>query len=189
MANCGCKPCSKPLPNKVKKCKPFSICVGNKTLAFDGECLTVTERQYQVPDGTYTSITFVGGCITGVGQAPLPVYTPQACCDGESNTNHSQNSEGVSVGKSKNNILMMNGNSLYVEPSWDNAKTISITGNGTTNKPWKPEVKISQQNGNRLEVKNDGLYAAVKFSTSPNVTITGSGTEVDPYRFIIEGAR
>lgn len=188
MANCGCKPCSKPLPNKTRKCKPFSLCVGNKSLTYDGECLSIMDRKYQIPNGTYTSITFTDGCITNVGQAPIPEYTPQACCDGEVATKPSTSGGSVNVGKGNNNLVTMNGNSISVEPSWDNAKTISVVGNGTADKPWKPEVKISKFKGNRLEVKNDGLYAAVSFSTSPNVTITGSGTDTDPYKFTIEGA-
>lgn len=188
MANCGCKPCSKPLPSKIRKCKPFSLCVGNKSLVFNGECLSVVDRKYQIPDGTYTSITFEGGCITRVGQAPIPEYTPQACCDSDTTTKPDTTGGSVTIGKGKNNLVMMNGNAIFVEPNWGNAKTISIAGNGTADKPWKPEVKISKQKGNRLEEKNDGLYAAISFATSPNVTISGTGTDTNPYKFTIEGA-
>lgn len=188
MANCGCKPCGKPLPSKAKKCKPFSICVGNKTLVFDGECLSVLDRQYQIPDGTYTSITFTKGCVTNVGTAPIPEYTPQACCDGEDVAKDDKSGVNVSVAKGKNNLVTMNNGALAVEPVWGNSKTIIMTGNGTADKAWVQEVKLSKEKGNRLEVKNDGLYAAVSFATSPNVTITGSGTDIDPYKFTIEGA-
>ena len=73
MANCGCKPCSKEMPASKTKCKQFSLCVGNKSLHYDGNCLFVTDRKYKIPDGTYTSITFKNGCITGVDKAPLPI--------------------------------------------------------------------------------------------------------------------
>lgn len=188
MANCGCKPCSKPLPSKTRKCKPFSICVGNKTLSFDGECLYVMDRKFQIPDGTYTSITFKDGCIIAVGKAPIPEYTPQACCDGEATVKPGTTSGSVSVAKGKNNLVAMHNGAISVEPIWGNSKTITMTGNGTADKAWVQEVKLSKAKGNRLEVKNDGLYAAVSFATSPNVTITGSGTDIDPYKFTIEGA-
>ena len=186
MANCGCKPCSKPIPNKPRKCKSFSICVGNKTLIYDGECLSVTARKYQIPNGTYTSITFEDGCIVDVGNAPIPEYTPQACCDGEAKPVEIRSSGSVSVGKGKKNLVVLNGNSITVEPQWGNSNTISLTGYGTADKPWKQEVKLSTATGNRLVKKNDGLYAGIKFGTSDNVTITGEGTEESPYKFAVK---
>lgn len=186
MANCGCKPCSKPIPTKSRKCKPFSICVGNKSLIYDGECLSVTARKYQIPNGTYTSITFEDGCIVDVGTAPIPAYTPQACCDGEEKPVEIGSSGSVSAGKGKKNLVVLNGNSITVEPQWGNSNTISLTGDGTAGKPWKQEVKLSTATGNKLTKKNDGLYAGIKFGTSDGVTITGEGTEESPYKFAVK---
>lgn len=187
MANCGCKPCSKPIPIKPRKCKPFSICVGNNSLIYDGECISITPRKYQIPNGTYTSITFEEGCIVDVGNAPIPEYTPQACCDGEAKPVETGSTGGnVTIGKGIKNLAVLNGNSLSVEPHWDNSNTILLTGDGTADKPWKQEVKLSTATGNRLTKKNDGLYAGVKFSTSDNVTITGEGTEESPYKFEVK---
>lgn len=77
-----CKPCKKEIKNLPKKCKPFTVCVGNKSLVFDGTCLHALPRKIQIPAGTYTSITLdENGCIVDAGTAPVPVYTPQACCD------------------------------------------------------------------------------------------------------------
>lgn len=187
MANCGCKPCSKPIPTKPRKCKPFSICVGNKSLTYDGECLSIADRKYKIPNGTYTSITFEEGCIVGVGNAPIPEYTPQACCDGEEKPVEIGSTGGsISSGKGKKNLAVINGNAITVEPHWDNSNTISLTGDGTADKPWKQEVKLSTATGNRLVKKNDGLYAGIKFGTSDGVTITGEGTEESPYKFSVK---
>lgn len=192
MAKCGCKPCSQPIVDKKKGCKPFSMCVGNNTLVFDGECLSVIKRKYTIPNGTYTSITFEDGCITGVGNAPIPVYTPQACCDGEGssdNTTGTGSTTGsITAARGRKNLAVMNNGSISVEPQWGNSGIITVGGDGTVDKPWLPKLKISKGKGNRLEEKNDGLYAGINFGTSDNVEITGTGTELDPWKFNIKGA-
>jgi hypothetical protein len=58
------------------------MCIGNKQLAYDGRCLSLLNRKNPIPAGTYTSITLdENGCIIEAGTAPLPQYTPQACCE------------------------------------------------------------------------------------------------------------
>lgn len=77
-----CKPCKNTTVDKPKACKSFSICVGNKSLVYDGKCLFLLNRKNPIPAGTYTSITLdENGCIIEAGTAPLPQYTPQACCE------------------------------------------------------------------------------------------------------------
>lgn len=183
-----CKPCSVPIKEtgKRKHCKPFSICVGNKTLVWDGDCASIVNRKYQIPDGTFTSITFEGGCIVDVGNAPLPQYTPQACCGGEeTNTGHSGNSMSVAEG---NNLLRNEGGALTVEPEWEDTKSIKVKGTGSATKPWKAEVKVDPISSNRLVATEKGLKVELNFATSDNVKITGSGTKNDPYKFKMEGA-
>lgn len=188
MVNCGCKPCLKPIQKNVKTCKPFTLCVGNKSLVYDGKCLSVLDRQYKIPNGTYTSITFEEGCIIGVGLAPVPEYTPQACCEGEAPSKPTGTDGSMTAAKGQKNLAIISNGAILVEPQWGTSKSITLTGDGTADKPWLQEIKLSKSSGNRLVVKNDGLYANIKFGTSDNVTITGSGTEQDPWKFKIEGA-
>lgn len=76
-----CKPCKAAIEETPKVCRPFSVCVGNKSLVYDGSCLYLLDRKTKIKAGTYTSITFdENGCVVGAGQAPLAEYTPQACC-------------------------------------------------------------------------------------------------------------
>jgi len=76
-----CKPCRNTTVDKPKVCKSFTMCIGNKSLVYDGKCLYLQARKKPIPAGTYTSITIdENGCIVGAGTAPLPQYTPQACC-------------------------------------------------------------------------------------------------------------
>lgn len=186
--NCGCKPCAKPLPKATKVCKPFSFCSGNKTIVWDGGCLYEQDRTYQIPDGTYTSITFTGGCITAVGLAPIPQYTPQQCCDGEGNTGGQQSGSDLTVGKAQGNLAVIQNNTLTVKPMWDNNGIITVDGYGTADKPWKPKVKISKQQGNNIQELSDGLFANTYFKTTTSVEVKGSGTAKDPYTFTVKGA-
>lgn len=172
--NCGCKPCSKPLPEKGKrKCKPFSLCVGNYTLSYDGECPVLEERKYKIPNGTYSSITFEDGCIVGVGECPAPVYTPMQCCDNERPTAPIVSPVTPTVG-----------NQSFV---WDNTGVVSVTGDGSANRPWKPKVKIAKGN-NQLKDTPSGLKVDFAVKGSDTVKITGTGTTEDPYVFTSVGA-
>ena len=181
MANCGCKPCSSPLPNEKRKCKKFSLCVGNKSLHYDGDCLYVTDRTFQIPDGTYTSITFQGGCVVGVGTAPLPVYTPQACCDGETTTVVERTPE-LKVSPEVGNLAVIENNTLTVNPFWKDTKSIHVGGNGSTAKPWEASVKL-HPTANRITSTEQGLKVELVFAGSDTVTVSGDGTTESPYKF------
>ena len=183
MANCGCKPCSSPLPSEKRKCKKFSLCVGNKSLHYDGDCLYVTDRKFQIPDGTYTSFTFQGGCVVGVGNAPLPVYTPQACCDGETVTNVVQ-TETITTSDETGNLAVIENNKLTVNPAWKNSTTVTVGGNGTTDKPWQAKARLAPKN-NRLKDTTGGLKVELEFADSNTVKVTGDGSVIDPYQFNI----
>lgn len=187
MANCGCKPCKVDIPKKTKTCKPFNACVGNYVLVWDGSCLSKVERTYQIPDGTYTSITYADGCVVGVGQAPIPEYTPQACCEGTVEQGGGS-SQSLTRAPTANNLVTISNNQISVEPNWDTSGNIRVSGSGTAARPWKPSVRVSSAAGNTLAEVADGLYASVAFSTSDTVTVTGSGTATSPYKFNVKQA-
>ena len=187
MANCGCKPCKTEIPKKPKACKPFSICVGNHSLIWDGSCASIVKRKYQIPNGTYTSVTFENGCIVGVGQAPIPQYTPQACCDGNGGDQVGGTQE-LTRAKGVNNLVTITNGAISVEPMWDAKGNIRVDGNGTPEKPWKPSVRISAKTGNTLKMENDGLFANLFFKTTDTVDVTGKGTSLEPYQLNVKGA-
>lgn len=164
------------------------ICVGNHSLIWDGDCASIQPRDFQIPDGTYTSLTFQNGCIVAVGQAPIPQYTPQQCCDSGSSTSNSQTGTTLSTGKSTGNLATISNGEVTVSPVWDNNGNISVTGYGTANKPWKPRIKVSKKQGNTLTDETDGLYAGVSFKTSNTVEVAGNGTKTNPYVFNVKGA-
>lgn len=187
MANCGCKPCKTEIPKKTKTCKPFSICVGNHSLIWDGSCASIVERKYQIPNGTFTSITFQDGCIVGVGHAPVPEYTPQACCDGEV-TQAGGTTQDITRAKGVNNLVSIQNGAISVEPVWDANGNIRVTGNGTADRPWKPEVRVSSKANNTLKMEKDGLFANLFFKTTDTVEVSGNGTSANPYQLDVKGA-
>lgn len=184
MANCGCKPCSKEMPASKTKCKQFSLCVGNKSLHYDGNCLFVTDRKYKIPDGTYTSITLKDGCIVGVDKAPLPIYTPQACCDGAAPVTEVR-SEPLTVAEGAGNLAVIEGNKLTVDPVWKTTKSVNVSGVGTSANPWKAEVVLANQY-NRIVATEQGLKVELEFGSSDTVKLAGSGTVADPYKFTVD---
>lgn len=188
MGDCGCKPCSKPIPVNPKACKPFTMCVGNYSFIWDGSCASIQPRTYTIPDGTYTSITFTDGCITDVGTAPLPQYTPQQCCD--TGLDAPKNNTGVTLSSSNTvgNLAVVQNNTVEVVPTWDTQGNIKVEGNGTADRPWKPSVRVSKQQGNNLVEKNDGLFANLFFETTNTVDVKGVGTQQDPYKLDVKGA-
>lgn len=185
--DCGCRKCRHTLPDKPKACKPFSICVGNHSLIWDGSCASIVPRTYTIPDGTFTSITFKDGCIIGVGEAPIPVYTPQACCDGD-NANGEAGGNDIKILATPGNLITMQGDYLKVEPSWSSTNSFYVSGFGTADSPWKGTVKVSPSSTNRLSVNNDGLLVEAEFTTTDNVEVTGKGTKANPWKFTVKGA-
>lgn len=189
MGDCGCRPCKTELPAKRKKCKPFSLCVGNFTLIFDGVCPRIEPRQYQIPDGTYTSITFNNGCITAVGEAPIPQYTPQQCCGDDNDLGHNDEAGAdLSTLNIPGNLARTQNGSVVVKPVWDMTGNVVVSGLGIGDNPYKPKVKISNKEGNTLVEETDGLFANLFFKTTDTVEVEGDGTKAKPYKLNVLGA-
>lgn len=182
-----CLPCrSAVTSNTTTKCDSFEVCVGNYVLVSDGTCVSLLERAYQIPDGTYNTITFENGCIVNVANADLEVYTPQACC-GDTEV-PSTSGQVIEVSKATGNLLQITNGVASVTPAYDPTKSIKVSGDGTATRPYKVEVKVSSETNNRLTVKDDGLYVGVYFETNDNVKLEGDGTKDKPYKFTITAA-
>lgn len=181
MGNCNCKPCKKEIKTKPKKRSPFSLCVGGKTLVYDGENLTVLKGKFTIPDGTYTAITFTNGCITDVGQAPVAQYTPTMCCGGENTEAPPTSGESLVAGNGTDNLATINHGEISVTPHWKATNSNKVTGSGTINSPWGVATNISTDGGNLLTIRGNGLFAGVKFKTSDTISISGDGTTGNPY--------
>lgn len=172
------------LPDPKKNCPPvdpvdppvvyegFSLCVGNKTLTYDGKGFVVTDRTFQIPDGTYSKITYSGGCVVGVGQAGVAAYTPNACC--AEGTSGGDNGSGIGpdvvVDPSANNWLTNGAAGLLVAPNIVAGSGIDIVGQGTPANPL--EISFS-------ETPHDGSISAQTL-TPDQLTVSGDGRTGTP---------
>ncbi|ETD72768.1 hypothetical protein V757_02180 [Pelistega indica] len=94
----------KETPVPLPPCQEVAFCAGNYTISFDGRCLHKSPRAYQIPNGTYSTVTFEDGCIVGVGQVAPAQYTPNECCASPS-VDGSDTSSDVQVSSAPANLL------------------------------------------------------------------------------------
>lgn len=127
-----------------KQCPSFSFCAGNKTVSFDGECMTVTDRTYQIPDGTYSTVTFKDGCIVGVGHGAVPMYTPNDCCGPAGSGN--EGAGDVTISAHPANLLKDTPDGLVVTPVFKGSG-VSVTGAGTLTDPFIITASASGEGG------------------------------------------
>ena len=68
-----CQPIEKPKEIYPPPTEPFEQCVGDYTWKWDGTRLT-RKRTRTTPDGTYTSLSLVDGCVVGYDYANEATY-------------------------------------------------------------------------------------------------------------------
>jgi len=176
-----CEP--EPTPAPVPCSEPFDLCVGDRTLKWDGFCPTV-ERLRHTPDGTYTSVTVVDGCIVGYGYADEATYTPPYCSP---NPAHCQ--EGgtgatvdIKISTSPNNTLTQTSGGLFARSYVQGGTGVTVGGTGTVTNPYT--ISLSQATntvGTTAVVGRNGL---VSETTNTGVTYVGleeSGVKTGVY--------
>ena len=178
------KPCEPTPTPKPEPCSPaFDLCVGDRTLKWDGFCPTV-ERTRHTPDGTYTSVTVVDGCIVGYGYADEATYTPPYC---NPNPTHCQESgTGVSsvttVSPSPDNTLTQTSGGLFARTYVQGGTGVEVGGTGTINSPYV--VSLSQTTtavGTATVVGRNGLVSATDALGTTYVGLEESGVKTGVY--------
>lgn len=156
---------------------PFDLCVGNYTLHYDGHILWTTRRSYQIPDGTFTQITFSDGCITGVGQAPVAGYTPSDCCapPGHDPTPGGSGGGTIDISPVACNWLSRSAQGLYVTPHVIGVGGVTVSGCGTTTDPLTISISGAPGSGGAF-----ALQDLTVMSPTGTVQVGGAGTPVDP---------
>lgn len=153
MANLDCKkpkPCNPKAP--VKEIYPpatgaFDVCVGDRTIHWDGT-RAMLSRNRHTPDGTYTSVTVVDGCIVGYGYADEPTYTPPYCnpspssCQGEG-SGGSGGSTSVTISSARGNQLTEAQGGLYARAYVKGGAGVTVTGTGTATDQYTISVASS----------------------------------------------
>lgn len=176
-----CEP--EPTPAPVPCSEPFYLCVGDRTLKWDGFCPTV-ERPRHTPDGTYTSVTVVDGCIVGYGYADEATYTPPYC-----NPNPSHCQEGgagamadVKISTSPDNTITQTSGGLFARSYVQGGNGITVGGTGTVTNPYT--ISLSKETNTGGTVAVVGRNGLVSETTNTGVTYVGleeSGVKTGVY--------
>lgn len=153
---------------ELTPCPPVAFCAGNKHVSFDGRCLTVENRAYQIPDGSYSLITFEDGCIVAVGNLPPPAYTANQCCPPAGVDSAPPGADTV-VSLDPKNLLRSTPSGLIVTPQII-GRGVDVTGSGTSSDPFV------------ITASGDGSHKVFVVSGTPeSVAVTGGGQSLqDP---------
>ena len=195
-----CEPDEQPKEIYPPPTEPFEQCVGAYTWNWDGTRL----RRYEgvkIPDGTYSQITFLDGCIVDAGTCPEPIYTPPYCSPNPTPCQDGGSSTGgtPSISPSADNSLKYLGNGLFARTYIQSApnSAIYVTGVGTVDSPYVLNVNLSGTEGLKTLVGRRGVqvepngnmaYVGLEELYSVNRTNIDGNDElvVDRYGRIIE---
>ena len=186
-----CEPTPEPEP---VPCSPaFDLCVGDRTFKWDGFCPTV-ERSRHTPDGTYTSVTVVDGCIVAYGYADEATYTPPYCNPNPTSCQEVGTGTATIATVSPNvgNILTQTSNGLYAHAYIQGDGGITISGTGTVTNPYK--ISSATAAGGTSPVAVVGRNGVVSETSANGVTYVGleqTGAKRGVYdvtdRFTVDG--
>lgn len=154
-----CEPAPTPKPDP---CSPaFDVCVGDRTLKWDGFCLTL-DRTRNTPDGTYTSVTVVDGCIVGYGYADEPTYTPPYCSPNPAHCQEQEQGQGqgsstvnYTISPNADNSLVRSASGLFARTFVQGAGNIAVRGKGTSSNPY--EVSFTGSTDQTTVVGENGI--------------------------------
>lgn len=168
-----CEPVPAPKP---QPCSPaFDLCVGDRTLKWDGFCPTV-ERTRKTPDGTYTSVTVVDGCIVAYGYADEATYTPPYCNPNPTSCQEtgSGNTSSAKVSTSVDNSLAQTSDGLYARTYINGGTGVTIAGTGTLTNPYEITFVGSSTNGVNIVGRN-GISASTSASSVTYIGLEPTG--------------
>lgn len=161
---------------------PFTLCVGDYALHWDGTRATV-ERVRRTTDGTYTSITTVNGCIVDYGHAEEPTYTPPYCNPNPSPCQGGGEGGGtVVISPNKDNILSQVSNGLYARCYIQASNGIDIKGTGTLVNPYIISTSISNGSiSTKYVVGRNGVVASTDTNGTTFVELEETGVKTGIY--------
>lgn len=162
----------------------FSVCAGNQMLHWDGTRMTATRREKPIPDGTYGKVTFLDGCIVGVGDCEHPTYSPPYCnpdplpCGGE-------DTGAASVSETADNIIKQTPLGLFAKSYIVAGSGVSVSGAGTSNNPYKISAS-STGNGGQSVIAGDSSVVVEEVDGISEISLFERGIEPGKYgQFIV----
>lgn len=176
------KPCLPgSVPEPVPCSEPFDLCVGDRTLHWDGFCPTV-ERSRHTPDGTYTSVTVVDGCVVGYGYAEEATYTPPYCAPSPTHCQGGGSEVGsVSVSSSTDNTLVQTSGGLFARTYVVGGTGVTVGGTGTVTSPYVISAASGSANSGGTLVGRSGVVVTPSEAGVTYVGLEDSGAKAGVY--------
>lgn len=153
-------------------CAAFEVCLGaGRVLTFNGRCFSV-QGSSSIPDGWYSEVQIVNGCIVAAKERDVPTYTPPPCAPAPGACG--DNSTGVPtlppLSPDICNLITNTGGELLAALQVQAGEGVTISGCGTQTSP----LIIS------AETSDTAIY--INSSTPSVLRVTGSGTLADAYQ-------
>lgn len=194
-----CEPDEQPKEIYPPATEPFSQCVGAYNWDWDGTRLRRREG-IKIPDGTYSQITFLDGCIVSAGTCPEPIYTPPYCSPNPTPCQDGQTGSGTPpLSPNFDNNLRYLGNGLFSRTyiQSDPNSGIWVSGVGTVENPYILNADLSSASGLKTLVGRNGVkveqndamaYVGLEEIFSTNRTLVDGNDELalDRYGRVIE---
>lgn len=154
-------------PNPKPPTSPFSLCVGDYSLHWDGTHLTHT-RERVTPDGTYGSITLRDGCAISYGECEIPTYTPPYCNPNPAPNNGigagTPGSSTITVSPTPGNTIKRDAFGLFAKTYLAGGTGIEVSGEGTQQRPYSISLQggIDGNGGSGATVVGSGAIEVVE---------------------------
>lgn len=188
--NLQCKlpqPCSPAdVPQPKQPTTPFSLCVGDYSLHWDGTHLTHT-RERVTPDGTYGSITLHDGCVVSYGDCEIPTYTPPYCNPNPVPCSEvgSGNTAGATatVSPTAGNTLKYDSFGLFAKTYLSGGTGITVNGDGTQQRPYTISLQgnADGNSGNEATVVGSGVIEVVERNGVSYITLKKPSIDAGKY--------
>lgn len=179
-----CSPTAEPQPKQPTT--PFSLCVGDYALHWDGTHLTHT-RERVTPDGTYGSITLHDGCVMSYGDCEIPTYTPPYCNPNPVPCSEvgSGNTAGATatVSPTAGNTLKYDSFGLFAKTYVSGGTGITVQGDGTQQRPYTISLQGNEDgnSGDEATIVGSGVVDVTTRNGVSYITLKKSSIDAGKY--------
>lgn len=173
------KPCNPP-EEETKPCSPpFDVCIGDKTLHWDGSCLTLSHGE-PIPDGIYDRVRVRNGCIIGVDydEPDRVIYTPPYCSPNPTPCQSTTTNTSYRISTNVGNSLVLNASGLFARTFIEGGDNITVAGNGTQSNPYN--ITFNGSTGDLSIRGEDGITVEERAGVS-YVKLTDTGITPSDY--------
>lgn len=137
------------IPQEKKPTPAFDVCVGDRTLHWDGTHLTMS-RPRTTPNGTYGTVTLEDGCIVAYGDCLVPTYTPPFCNPNPTPcTDKPVSTDTAVISARAGNQLLQDSFGLYARAYLSVGDGLTLLGQGTAHDPY--HISFANSTGGKVD--------------------------------------